>query len=190
MNFNLTAVLDKEIDAGPLKINAADIDLPDAVQEAVDLLNDCLFAVFIFYVLGSVFSGVAFLLSIATLALAMRKTSNQKPIILVNMINACLGALTLMIGSSIITAIANKGATKINDAGDAVGISAIPGHKLIILSWVAFGLMGATLLFWTLTCCLPRKAQWDDPHTNNEKAFRPSLSSDHGMLRGFFSRNR
>lgn len=190
MKFNLTEILDKEIDAGPLNINAADINLPEKVQDAVDLLNSALLAVFVFYVLGVAFSGLGFLLSIATFVLTRKPEGNQKMIILLNAVNAFLGALTLMIGSAITTAVANKGVAQINDAGEDVGISAIAGHKFITISWVAFGLMGATLLFWTTACCFPRKSQWERGSAHNEKTSRPSVSSDRGLLRGLFTRRR
>ncbi|RYO75491.1 hypothetical protein DL766_009390 [Monosporascus sp. MC13-8B] len=190
VKFNLTEVINHEIDMGPLNFNTANVELPDAVRQAVDLLNSALFAIFIFYVLGSAFSGLAFLLSIATLALAYRQPGNHRTTVLLNALNAFLGTLTLMIGSAITTAVARKGAAKINDMGDGVGISAIVGRKLITISWVAFGLMCATFLFWTLTCCFPRRDQWDQGRAYAEKPARPSTSSDRGLLRDLFARNR
>ena len=113
--------------------------------------------------------------------------------------NALLGALALMIGSAVSTAVAKKGAANINESGDDAGISAVPGHKFIVLSWVAFGLMGATLLFWTLACWSARRAAGgrafaSDHHHHRtyvgEKPGRPSASSDRGLVGGFFRRNR
>ncbi|RYP55855.1 hypothetical protein DL771_012322 [Monosporascus sp. 5C6A] len=190
VQLNLTEVINHQIDMGPLNLNTASIRLPDAVQQAVDLLNSALFAVFILYVLGSAFAGLAFLLSIATLALAYRQPGNHRKTVLLNALNAFLGTLTLMIGSAMTTAVARKGAARINDMGDDVGISAVVGHKIITISWVAFGLMCATFLFWTLTCCFPRKDQWDQGPAYAEKSARPSTSSDRGLLRGLFARNR
>lgn len=192
MNLNLTEILDKEIDLGPLNINAADLKLPEKVQDAIDLLNGCLLAVFVFYVLGSAFSGLGFLLAIAALALSRKPLGNQKFIILLNGANAFLGALTLMIGSALTTAVANKGAAQINDAGGDAGIAAVAGRKFLVISWVAFGLMGATLLFWTAACCFPRKGRWDQGRSayHQEKTARPSVSSDRGLLRGLFTRRR
>ncbi|RYP06425.1 hypothetical protein DL764_003161 [Monosporascus ibericus] len=191
VRFNLTEVINHEIDVGPLNFNtAASIELPDAVQQAVDLLNSALFAVFIFYVLGSGFAGLAFLLSIATLALAYRQPGNHRKTVLLNALNAFLGTLTLMIGSTITTAVSRRGAAQINDMGDDVGISAVIGHKLITISWVAFGLMCAAFLFWTVMCCFPRKDQWDQGRADAEKPGRPSTSSDRGLLRNLFARNR
>lgn len=160
------------------------------VQDAVDLLNSALLAVFVFYVLGVAFSGLGFLLSIVTFVLPKDPTGDQKKIILLNAVNAFLGALTLMIGSAITTAVANKGVAQINDAGEDVGITAIAGRKFITISWVAFGLMGATLLFWTTACCFPRKGKWEQGRPYNEMTSRPSLSSDRGLLRGLFTRKR
>lgn len=160
------------------------------VQDAVDLLNSALLAVFVFYVLGVAFSGLGFLLSIVTFVLPKDPTGDQKKIILLNAVNAFLGALTLMIGSAITTAVANKGVAQINDAGEDVGITAIAGRKFITISWVAFGLMGATLLFWTTACCFPRKGKWEQGRPHNEMTSRPSLSSDRGLLRGLFTRKR
>ena len=205
MHFNLTEALDKEIDVGPLDLNPADLKLPDFVQEAIDLLNKCLMAMFIFYVLGSAFSGLGFLLAVAALVLGGRESAGgtngrmRKTLALANAGNALLGALALLIGSAVSTAVAKKGAAKINESGDDAGISAVPGHKFIVLSWVAFGLMGATLLFWTLACWSARRAGGgrtfaSDHHHHRtyvgEKPGRPSASSDRGLVGGFFRRNR
>lgn len=204
MNFNLTEVLDKEIDAGPLSLNAANVKLPDAVEDAIALLNKALLAVFIFYVLGSAFAGLGILLAAAALVLGLRgdgaagglyssssNTGRRRALAWANAANALLGALALMIGSAVSTAVANKGAAKINEsAADDVGISAVPGRRFIVVSWVAFGLMAATLLFWTLACCSARRAARYDNRYVGEKPGRPSVSSDRGLLGGLFRRNR
>ncbi|KAI8632146.1 hypothetical protein F5Y19DRAFT_423491 [Xylariaceae sp. FL1651] len=148
LRFNLSAVLDHEIKAGPLDLNLNQLPIPDAVQDAIDMVNDALLALFVFYVLASAFSGLAFLTGLAVLV--MRRNSVSPWIIWLSVAISVIGALTLLIGSAIATYINTKGVNEINDAGEEAGISGIKGTKFITISWVAFALMFLTSLFWTL----------------------------------------
>ncbi|KAI0378017.1 hypothetical protein F5Y04DRAFT_165841 [Hypomontagnella monticulosa] len=184
VHFNLTDVLQKEIDEGPLDINAAVIPIPDSIQQSIDYLNSFLLALFVLYVLGSAFSGLSFLSCIVVLTL--RRPSIERGTIVINIALAALAALSLAIGSAIATAISKKGVSKINSAGDDAGISAIEGTKFMIISWVAFGVMFVTLLFWSISCCLPRRRVGSST-TYGEKYPRTSMDSNRGLL-GIFRR--
>ncbi|KAI1097594.1 hypothetical protein F4804DRAFT_159885 [Jackrogersella minutella] len=186
VHFNLTDVLQKEIDAGPLKLNASDIPIPDSIQETIDYLNSFLLATFVLYVLGSGFSGLSFLSCIVVLTL--RRSTINRVSIIINIVLAALATLCLAISSAIATAISKKGVSEINSAGDDVGISAIEGTKFMTISWVAFAVMFVTLLFWSVPCCLPRKQLWSTP-AYREKGSRASVDSNRGLL-GIFRRRR
>lgn len=190
VNFNLTEVLDKEIDAGPLDIDLTKVQVPEAVQDAIDMLNAALFAIFIFYVLGSAFSGLSFLFCIAALSARFRERDGHKKTILFNAASAGLAALTLLVGSVMTTVVANQGSRAINEAGEEAHISAITGRKFMIISWVAFGLMAAAFSIWTVSCFFPRKDRWSQgPRRSDAEKGRASTSSDRGLL-GFFGRRR
>jgi hypothetical protein len=152
--LNLTELVDHELELGPLDLNLADLQWPAGIQNQLDKLNGLLLAIFIFYVLGIGFSGLAILLCIAAFFLAIRKT-----VTLSNFAVAFLAALALVIGSIITTVGAKEGAKTINDFGKDVGVSASPGMKFITISWVAFAMMAAATLYWMVEFCLDRRAR-------------------------------
>ncbi|KAI1381935.1 hypothetical protein F4677DRAFT_400323 [Hypoxylon crocopeplum] len=183
VQLNLTDILQREIDAGPLNISAADIPLPTKIQESIDYLNSFLLASFVLYTLGSAFSGLSFLSCIVVLTL--RGRTINKGLVAFNLVLAALAALTLAVGSAIATAISKKGVSEINAAGDEAGISAIEGTKFMIISWVAFAVMFVALVYWSVLCCYPRRRL--RPATYREKAPRTSTDSNRGLL-GMFRR--
>ncbi|KAI1384886.1 uncharacterized protein F4822DRAFT_416612 [Hypoxylon trugodes] len=186
VNFNLTDILQREIDQGPLKINATDIPIPDKIREAINYLNSFLLATFVLYVLGSGFSGLSFLSCIVILTL--RRDVIGRGTIIINIAVAALATLTLALSSAIATAISKKGVSEINDAGDDVGISAVEGTKFMTISWVAFAVMFVTMLFWCASCCLPRR-RFGAVGAYGEKGPRGSTDSNRGLL-GIFRRRR
>ncbi|KAI1648611.1 actin cortical patch SUR7/pH-response regulator pali [Daldinia loculata] len=183
VQFNLTDILQKEISAGPLNINAADIPIPDSIQQTIDYINKFLLATFILYVLGAGFSGLSFISCI--IILTLRREVIGRGAILVNMVLTALAALSLAIGAAIATAISKKGASEINDRGGEYGISAVEGTRFMTISWVAFAVMFVTLAFWTVSCCMPRRQF--GPTAYREKVPRTSTDSNRGLL-GIFRR--
>ena len=153
-HINLTDIVDHELKIGPVHLNLADIDWPPTLQKQLDKLNALLLAIFVLYVLGIAFAGLAILAAAAALFLALRRA-----ITLANFALAALAALALLVGSIIITVGANEAANTINDIGEDVGVSATAGHKFIVLSWVAFAVMAAASLFWMLDFCFDWRAR-------------------------------
>ncbi|KAK8042695.1 hypothetical protein PG994_013178 [Apiospora phragmitis] len=141
--FNLSSVLDREIEVGPLGLNPADLKIPDGIQEVINYLNGFLLAIFVLYVIGIGFSGIVFLLCIGAITIGPSTLFS-----VASAITATLAALALGIASAISTAIAKKGASEINDKGDEVGISAKAGGKFMIITWVAFGAIVIALISW------------------------------------------
>ncbi|KAI0447792.1 actin cortical patch SUR7/pH-response regulator pali [Xylaria telfairii] len=146
LRLNLSEVLDHEIQAGPLKLNLNQLPIPKKVQDAVDIVNSALLALLVFYALASGLAGLSFLVSLAVLILLRKKVT--KPIVWANVGITGLGSFFLLVGSAVVTYVNNKGVEEINNAGKDVGISGIKGTKLITLTWVTFGLMSFTALYW------------------------------------------
>ncbi|KAI0890192.1 uncharacterized protein GGS22DRAFT_194366 [Annulohypoxylon maeteangense] len=158
VHLNLTALIQKELSAGPLKLNASKLPIPSKIQEAIDYLNSFLLATFTLYALGAGLSGLSFLSSIVALTLSRRSPNPITPAVsAINITLTALATLALALASAIATAIAKKGVQEINDAGDGVGISAVEGSKLMVVSWVAFAVMLAATAFWGLACWVPRR---------------------------------
>ncbi|KAI0457766.1 actin cortical patch SUR7/pH-response regulator pali [Xylaria acuta] len=146
LRLNLSEILDHEIQAGPLKLNLNQLPIPKKVQDAVDIVNNALLALLVFYALASGLAGLSFLLSLIVLVLLRSRVT--QPIVWANIGIAGLGTFFLLVGSAVVTYVNNKGVEEINKAGKDVGISGIKGTKLITLSWVTFGLMSFTALYW------------------------------------------
>ncbi|KAI1461567.1 hypothetical protein F4805DRAFT_237903 [Annulohypoxylon moriforme] len=160
VHFNLTSLLQKELDTGPLNLNASTIPIPTKIQEAVDYLNSFLLATFVLYVLGAGFAALSFLSCIAVLTLTLRRRNPlTSGIAIANIALTALSTLALALASAITTAIAKKGVSEINDAGDEVGISAVEGKKLMVVSWVSFAVMFVATAFWSLACWMPRRGR-------------------------------
>ncbi|KAI1779589.1 hypothetical protein F4818DRAFT_453641 [Hypoxylon cercidicola] len=191
VHFNLTDVIQREIDEGPLNINAADIPIPDSIQQTIDYVNSFLLATFVLYVLGSAFSGLSVLSCVAALALALRRDGAGRGSILVNMAVSTLAALALALGSAIATAVSKRGVREINERGAEAGVAAVEGAKFMIVSWVAFAAMSAALLSWCVPCCLPRRRRAGYPRRAawGDKTPRVSSDSRRGLL-GLFRRRR
>lgn len=156
--FNLTEMLDKQLEVGPFQMNLADINWPDDIQDSIDLLNTALLVTFVFYVLAVGFSGLAMVASAGAFFLFARRGVNA-----VNVILSGLAALVLLIASILVTVAGKKGVNKINDVGDDVGLSASVGEKFLALTWAAAALMIIAAIYWVMHLCLmrrERKRQW------------------------------
>lgn len=150
--FNLSQILDKELTAGPVKLNLANIKWPDSIQETLDDINQAILGVFVIYAIGAGFSGLAFLSSI----LALWKPDLRR-VVLANFVISSLGFLSLLIGSIVVTVAANKGVKDLNKAGEKVGLSATTGTKFYTLSWISTSFMGIVALFWLGQFCAVRR---------------------------------
>ncbi|KAF4435034.1 hypothetical protein FACUT_7475 [Fusarium acutatum] len=156
--FNLTEMLDKQLEVGPFQLNLADINWPDDIQDSIDLLNTALLVTFVFYVLAVGFSGLAMVASAGAFFLFARRGVNA-----VNVVLSGLAALVLLIASILVTVAGKKGVNKINDVGDDVGLSASVGNKFLALTWAAAALMIIAAIYWVMHLCLmrrERKRQW------------------------------
>ncbi|KAF5027527.1 hypothetical protein F66182_344, partial [Fusarium sp. NRRL 66182] len=156
--FNLTAMLDQQLQVGPFQLSLADINFPDDIQDSIDLLNTALLATFVLYVLAVGFSGLAMLACLGAFFLFARRGINA-----VNLILASLAALILLIASILVTVAGNKAVNKINDLGEDVGLSVSLGSKFLALTWAAAALMLAAAIYWVVHLCLmrrERKRQW------------------------------
>ncbi|KAJ6444423.1 SUR7 protein [Purpureocillium lavendulum] len=141
--LNLTAMLDHELSVGSLKLNLADINWPDGVQDKLDILNDALLGLFVLYALGMGLSGLSMFASVAAFLLPGRPA-----IVQANLVFASLGGLSCLIGSIIISVAGSKGVREINDKGARVGLSAERGMKFYILTWITTGFMLGVSVFW------------------------------------------
>ncbi|KAL7801318.1 actin cortical patch SUR7/pH-response regulator pali [Trichoderma aethiopicum] len=141
--FNLTEILDHQLSIGPLDLNLADIHWPGGIQSSIDTLNGALLALFVFYVLGVGFSGLAMLACVPAFLL-----QDKRLFLMVNGALALLAAATITLGSIIATAASAVAVSAINDKGEPVTLVATQGGKFYGLTWAAAALMIVSALFW------------------------------------------
>ncbi|UNI21846.1 hypothetical protein JDV02_007798 [Purpureocillium takamizusanense] len=149
--LNLTDMLNHGLGVGPLKLNLADIDWPDGVQDKLDVLNDALLGLFVLYALAMGFSGLAMFANTAALVLPPQGPppfSYRPPVVLANLVLGALGALSCLIGSIVVSVAGRKGVREINDKGARVGLSAERGTKFYVLTWISTGFMMGVAVFW------------------------------------------
>lgn len=101
------------------------------------------------YALSAGLTGLSFISSILTILLLIRHRLTKR-IAYFNAGLTGLASLVLLIASAIVTYVNNKAVADIDDAGKDVGISGVKGVKFITLSWIAFGLVAAASVFWTV----------------------------------------
>ncbi len=136
-------MLDHGLSVGPLKLNLADINWPDSVQDKLDVLNDALLGLFVLYALAMGFSGLAMFTNAAAFLLPGRP-----PVVLANLVLGALGGLSCLIGSIVVSVAGSKGVREINDKGARIGLSAERGIKFYILTWISTGFMLGVAVFW------------------------------------------
>jgi hypothetical protein len=156
---NLTDILGREIDAGPLDISLADLDWPEGIQKRIDALNDALTAVTVFYLLGMGLAGVCLFVAAADFAAGALPRRVAGLVTTLGAGTSALGTLSMTVGSAITTASARQGAEIITDVGSTVGVSATAGNKFIILSWVGTGLIAVCALVWVPTWWKNRRTE-------------------------------
>lgn len=147
--LNLTEMLNSQLEAGPLKINLADLNWPPEIQEKLDLVNDVILGLFIVYVLGMAFSGLAILGTAASIVFA-----SSRLLTLANFALSALAALSITAGSIIVTVAGTKGIDELNKAAEDFGVRASRGAKFLAITWAAAACMIAAAAFWTTRFCL------------------------------------
>lgn len=150
--LNMTAVMDKEIDLGLFDVNIADLGWDEKVQEKLDIINKVLLGLFILYVLGIGFSGLATILCIVAILLP-----DKRIVAVVNLVLATLAMLSLLIASIIITIAVTKGVNELNEVAEKIGVTVVRGDQFLIISWVAAAVMLFAMVFWATRFCLARK---------------------------------
>ncbi|KAF7547555.1 hypothetical protein G7Z17_g7641 [Cylindrodendrum hubeiense] len=150
--FELSNILNAELEVGPFNITLVDFDWPDDIQTGIEILNQVLLVLFILYALGSGLSGISLLLCLVAFCVA-----GSRGVAAINMVLSTLALLSIVIGSVISTIGAFKGVQTVNDLGGDVGVSAMVGMKFIILTWVPAGLKLLTTIYWTMKFCSLRR---------------------------------
>lgn len=183
--FDIKAIINQQLESGPLHINISDLDFPDQIQDGLNALATAFNATFIIYCIGIAAAGIA----IITAALAFFMRGSR----LVSFFNWGLTSLSftaLLISSIIITVVMKKAANLINKYGNDIGLYAYKGGKFLTLTWIAVAMMGVASLCWVGEFCVGRRNSnreftektsgrgqrkwWGRPRRSDEAALRRS----------------
>jgi hypothetical protein len=123
-----------------------DLHWPEDVSKGIRALRIAARAAFVIYCMAIALEGIALICGMASFFLEGRLGA------FANMLIDWVAFLTIGIASAIVTAIAVKGASVINEYGDEVGLQATQGSKFLVLTWVATGLMLLSSIVWCFDC--------------------------------------
>lgn len=153
-SFNPRETLQRELNAsGHGNINLTDLHWPEEVDDGMRALRVASQATFVLYCIGAAFAFVAFAAALVSIFFSGRLSAS------INILIDVLAFLAVGIASAIVTAIAVKAASIINDKGNRIGISAQKGGKFLILTWVATGLLLVASFVWCFDCIVGRRSR-------------------------------
>ncbi|KAI9167058.1 Anditomin synthesis protein L [Paramyrothecium foliicola] len=143
--FNLTDMLDRELELGPLNLNLADLNWPPEIQDKLDLINALLLAIFILFVLTVGFTGLNVLFGVASFL-----SPESRLLLLINVTLAGLGMVTSVIAAVVVTVAVTKGLDELNKAAEDAGIRGERGDGFFAFVWVVAGLMLGAAFAWVV----------------------------------------
>ncbi|KAK3393287.1 actin cortical patch SUR7/pH-response regulator pali [Podospora didyma] len=140
--YNISAIIDHQLQIGPFELGIDDLGFDDELQSAMDTLNSAIKAFVILLSISVALTGLSLLTSIAGF---IRYT---RPVLIVNVVIASLAFIMLLACSLVITIGARKAATEVTEKGDDIGLYATAGSKYTAITWAAVGLMFVTFAYW------------------------------------------
>lgn len=164
--MNITSILNQSLSVGPFQLDLADIgmvqDVMGFIDEAVDLLDSCLKAIFAMYLFAAIFIGMSMLLSCgAVFALKSNEvqegqwvpTTNRrtKMIFFHGTFGATVaGFVFLLIGNVVTTWGGQKVVEEVRKHGAEFGLNAFRGGRFLAITWGAFAVFCFVLIYWTM----------------------------------------
>ena len=152
-SFNATQALQKELNHTKLNITLEDLHWPSAIDDGIKNLKLAFNATFVFYCIGIIFTGLAFLGSIAGVFLLGRLSA------FFNLGLAWSAFFFLMLASAVVTSAATKATNLINKHGLPINVNAARGDKFISLTWAAVALMIVAGVAWLVDFFIGRRMQ-------------------------------
>ncbi|KAK4107013.1 hypothetical protein N656DRAFT_563055 [Canariomyces notabilis] len=139
--FNISALLDHQLDVGPVRLNLAKSGFAKDLLDELDKVRGQFQALAGLYISAVAFSGLSLLLCIGRL---LRPTIGISS---ANVAVALLAAFMLFVGN-IIVAVSGKAVDKINNVGQHVGLSVSIRRKFVPITWTAFVMIAVMAAYW------------------------------------------
>ncbi|KAK0734770.1 actin cortical patch SUR7/pH-response regulator pali [Lasiosphaeria miniovina] len=171
--YNVSAIFDHQLQVGPLELNLLDLGFTRDLQDVFDAFKDMTKAFVIILSLGVGLTGLSMLASVGGLF-----RHEKRGLLLANIVLAGLAAGLLTISSAVVTVAASKAASKANEHGNDIGISATAGSKYTAIIWAAVGLMFVTLGYWVWQLVRFRSGKTSNHHKrfSRETEAKPEMA--------------
>lgn len=177
--YNVSALLDKELRAGPFQIGIEDIGISDTIQDAVDTINSLVKAFAILLIVSVALTGLSFVVS--TVPLLFPGGDRENVTLLANVVVSALATFVLLFTSMFVTIGMHMAADKVNEKGADVGLSATAGKGYTGLTWAAVGLMLVLVFgFWLWQLLRFRKTNKPTAHSGKPRDSEESGAYSHG----------
>lgn len=151
-HFDISKVLNQELEIGPLHLNLSDIHWPSDIQDGLNALNTAIDATFVLYAIGIAAAGLAIIAALVALFM-----NGSRLISFGNWGLTSLSFATLLVASIIITVIQKKATHIINKYGNEIGVYAYRGVKYLTLTWVSVAVMFLASAAWAVEFCVGRR---------------------------------
>ncbi|KAK3388100.1 actin cortical patch SUR7/pH-response regulator pali [Sordaria brevicollis] len=143
--FNVSDILDKELRLGPFQLTLQDIGFDDQVQSAFDTLNRVIKAFAIILIVDVALTGLVMLASLLAIFFL---NSKERPTPIINAVLSSIAFFLVLVTGILATVGSRIGASKANEYGKDIGLSAKAGTNYTILIWVAVGFSLITFVGW------------------------------------------
>jgi hypothetical protein len=191
----VTSLLDHELSIGPIHVNLATLGITQDLQDKLNDIPAVLVLLALPYLLGAGFSGLSMLLSLLGLSRydrGSRRVHERGPekngstadrgvrrpwkrgffLALANFSVAFCGAVALGVGSGISTLKMEDIAGAINNYGNKYGLYAVTSAPFKRMTWAAFALMAAAMLYWAVEGVLSCTRRKSPPDLTGGKTWR------------------
>lgn len=147
-HFDPTTIIENELAPG---VNLSDLHWPKALEDGVRSIELASKVMFVFYVIGIIFAGFAFLGAIWGVF------ANGRISAFLNWGLDVMAFLAIGIASAIATAIVDKAVNDINKYGKEIGLAAYKGKEFLGMTWAATAVMSLGSFMWIAECCAGRR---------------------------------
>lgn len=164
--LNFTSMLNQSLNVGPFQLDLSDIglvqDVIHYIDEALDLLDSCLKAIFAMYLFAAIFIGSSMLLSVGAV-FALKSNDVQegqwtptldrrtKMIFFHGTFGATVaGFVFLLIGNVVTTWGGKKVVDEVQKHTEKYGLYAFRGGKFLAMTWGAFAVFCFVLAYWVM----------------------------------------
>ncbi|KAK5941974.1 hypothetical protein PMZ80_005925 [Knufia obscura] len=131
-HFNVTEIVQSAL---PDEISLGDIQWPEEVTDAQNLIRTASIATEVLYIIGIVFTGLALLGAIFGFFTEGRLSA------CCNVIVDLIALIALIAASAVATVVIVKAVNALNKYGNDIGVSATKGDRFLGMTWAATGLM-------------------------------------------------